>query len=151
MKRIMKFEKITALFLFIAVLLFSEACQIKKEALIEPPKDLSGIWRLSKVVRNSVEITSWVDSTGFRLELRNDNTYILQNNKIPFIVNTNGSWASDDPLYPFQLSFLQTDSTTAKIGNITTPVVKGERNFDITFSPGCFNNSYVYSFTKIND
>lgn len=147
----MKFKKLSASLLLVTVLIFSEACQVKKEALIEPPKDLSGIWRISKVVRNSVEITPWIDSAGFRLELRNDNTYILQNNRIPFIVNTNGTWAADDPLYPFQLSFLQTDSTNTKIGNITTPVVKAERNFDITFSPGCFRNTYVYSFTKIND
>lgn len=132
-------------------LIFLASCQVKKDVLIEPTKDLSGVWRISKVIRNSVEITSWVDTSNFRLELKNDKTYSLQNNKIPFIVNANGMWAADDPLYPFQLSFLQADSTTTKIGNITTPIVEGERNFDITFSPGCFRNIYVYSFTKINN
>ncbi len=127
------------------------ACQTEKEVFVEPMKDLSGTWRISKVVRNNGDITPWVDSTGFRLVLKSDNSYVLQNNNIPFIVNTNGTWSADDPLYPFNLSFLPADSSTTKVGNITTPIVKGERNFDITFSPGCFRNIYVYSFTKISD
>ena len=140
-----------SLYLLVGLVVLLSSCQLAKDALIEPPKDLSGVWRISKVVRNSSEITPWVDSTGFRLFLNSDNTYTLQNNNIPFIVNTNGTWSADDPLYPFQLSFLAADSTNTKTGNITTPVIKGQRNFDITFSPGCIRNVYVYSFTKIND
>ncbi|MEP6513727.1 MAG: DUF5004 domain-containing protein [Parafilimonas sp.] len=127
------------------------SCKTQKDSLVEPQKDLSGLWRISKVERNAAEITQWVDTTGFRLALQTDGTYTLQSNNIPFIVNTNGTWSADDPLYPFHLSFTATDSTTAKTGDITTPVQKGERNFEITFSPGCVQNTYVYTFTKISD
>ncbi len=132
-------------------MLLITGCKTEKDSLIEPRKDLSGIWRISKVERNAAEITQWVDTAGFRLALQPDGTYTLQNNNIPFIVNTNGEWSADDPLYPFHLSFTATDSATAKTGNITTPVQKGERNFEITFSPGCVQNTYVYTFTKISD
>ncbi len=139
------------LFACLLWLLAAASCKTEKDSLVEPQKDFSGTWRISQVVRNNTDITQWVDSTGFRLVLQSDGNYLLENNNIPFIVNSNGTWAADDPLYPFHLSFKSTDSTETKTGNITTPVTAGERNIQMTFSPGCFSNTYVYTFTKMND
>ncbi len=135
-------------FLLCSVVLFT-SCQTTKEALAEPQKDLNGTYKIVRITRNSVDITQYVDSAGFRLTLATDATYTLQSNNIPFLVNSNGKWSVDDPQYPYNLSFSPTDSTNTFIGLIGTPVAKGQRNLEVTFSPGCPANSYVYTFEKI--
>lgn len=142
-----------AVFRYLSFLLFGafilSSCQTTKESFTEPVKDLNGTYRITNVVRNSVDITQWVDSSGFRLMMMSDNTYTLQGNSIPFLVNSNGKWSVDDPQYPYNLTFNPTDSTNAFTGRIGTPVSKGQRGMQVTFSPGCPNNSYVYTFEKI--
>lgn len=130
-------------------ILFLASCKTTKEVLTEPQKDLNGTWKIVKVTRNTVDITPYIDSAGFRLTLANDNTYSLQNNNIPFVVNSNGTWTVDDPQFPYNLSFNPTDSSSTFIGNIGTPVSKGLRNLEVTFSPGCRANNYVYTFEKL--
>ena len=125
------------------------SCQTRKEALVEPVKDLNGTWKIAKVTRNTVDITQYIDSAGFRLTLANDKSYTLQSNNIPFLVNTNGKWSVDDPQYPYNLSFSPTDSSNTFTGGIGTPASKGLRNLEVTFSPGCHTNSYVYTFEKL--
>jgi len=135
--------------LLLLAIVFFASCQTTKEALTEPQKDLNGTYKILKITRNTVDITQYVDSTGFRLTLASDNTYTLQSNNIPFIVNSNGTFSVDDPQYAYHLSFTPTDSTKTFVGSIGTPVSKGERNLEVTFSPGCNANSYVYTFEKI--
>ncbi|HVU58950.1 MAG TPA: DUF5004 domain-containing protein [Puia sp.] len=130
--------------------LLAASCATKKEVFAEPVKDLTGSWRVSQVLRNASDITQYVDSTGFRLVLQSDKTYSLVSANIPFVVNSNGTWAADDPQYPYLLSFLPKDSATTIKANIGTPVSKGVRNLQVTFSPGCHSNSYIYIFEKIN-
>lgn len=141
-----KFYLVPMLMLLIA------SCKTQKDSFVEPIKDLSGIWGIQKVVRNDADITQYVDTANFRLTLNEDNSYSLQGNNIPFMVNgSGGTWATDDPLYPFHLSFTDSSDPTAKSGDITTPVVNGERGFTINFFPGCQFNTYVYTFTKISE
>ena len=130
-------------------ILFLASCKTTKDVLTEPQKDLNGTWKIVKVTRNTVDITQYIDSTGFRLTLANDNTYTLQSNNIPFVVNSNGKWSVDDPQFPYNLSFNPTDSSSTFTGSIGTPVSKGLRNLEVTFSPGCHANSYVYTFEKL--
>ncbi len=131
-------------------LVFMVACQKQKDVVPEEPvKDLVGKWALLKVVRNSVDITPYIDTTGFRLNLNSDETYTLENNDIPFVINSGGTWSADDPIYPYHISFKGSDSTNTVVANVATPVSKGKRNLDFTFSPGCLTNTYVYSFSKI--
>ncbi len=144
MKLIFKYSTL----LTIGMLIFV-SCKSTKDVIAEPVKDLNGRWRIVMVTRNTVDITQYVDSAGFRLTLGDDNTYTLENNNIPFLVNSNGSWSADDPQYPYNLSFTPNDSTTTFTGKIGTPVIKGVRNLEVTFSPGCAANSYVYMFEKI--
>ncbi|SRR5258706_7660576 len=134
---------------FIVVVTMS-SCTTKKEVLVEPVKDLNALWRIQTVTRNETDITQFIDSVGFRLTLSSDNTYTLQGNNIPFLVNAAaGTWSVDDPQYPHNITFKPTDSTNAFTGSIATPVAQGNRTLNITFSPGCHSNAYVYTFEKV--
>lgn len=139
----------TVLSTALAFAFLAMSCATKKEVFAEPLKALDGTWRVSQVLRNASDITQYVDSAGFRLILQPDKTYSLESNNIPFVVNSNGTWAADDPLYPYLLSFTPKDSATAIKANIGTPVSKGIRNLQVTFSPGCHSNTYVYIFEKL--
>jgi len=136
---------------FIAlVLLVATGCKTVKDSYVEPVKDLNSQWRIQTVLRNGTDITQYIDSAGFRLTLSSDKTYILEGNNIPFLVNASGKWSVDDPQYPYHLTFTPKDSANGFTGDIATPVSKGNRQLDITFSPGCRQNTYVYTFEKMN-
>lgn len=138
------------IFIPIVVIVTISSCLPKKEVLVEPVKDLNALWRIQTVTRNSADITQYIDSAGFRLTLSSDGTYTLQGNNIPFLVNSpSGKWVSDDPQYPYSLTFMPADSTSSFTGSIATPVAQGERTLSITFSPGCHANTYVYTFEKV--
>lgn len=145
----MKGTVTTVLSTALAFAILAMSCATKKEVFVEPMKTLNGTWRVSQVLRNASDITQYVDSAGFRLILQPDKTYSLEANNIPFVVNSNGTWEADDPLYPYLLAFTPKDSTTAIKANIGTPVSKGIRNLQVTFSPGCHSNTYVYIFEKL--
>ncbi|MBX3252784.1 MAG: DUF5004 domain-containing protein [Chitinophagaceae bacterium] len=134
----------------ILMVLVGTSCTIKKDVYTEPVKDLDALWRIQNVTRNSVDITQFVDSAGFRLTLSNDNTYTLSGNNIPFLVSDGtGTWSTDDPQYPYSLTFKPTDGAGSFAGSIATPASKGERTLSITFSPGCRSNTYIYTFEKV--
>ena len=138
------------IFIPVTLIILISACTPKKEILVEPVKDLNALWRIQNVTRNSADITQYIDSAGFRLMLSSDGTYTLQGNNIPFLVNSpSGKWTSDDPQYPYNLTFMPADSTNSFTGSIATPVAQGERILSITFSPGCHSNTYVYTFEKV--
>lgn len=130
-------------------LLLLAACQTQKEMVVEPQKDLSGEWHITKITRNAADITQWVDSAGFRLMLNSDYTYTLGVNNLPFLVGTNGTWKPDDPQYPYHLSFVPANSADSVSAGIGTPVIKGNRSLSITFSPGCNKNIYIYTMEKM--
>lgn len=138
-----------ACFIALALLLVT-GCKTNKDVFVEPVKDLNSNWRIQTVLRNGTDITQYIDSAGFRLTLSPDKTYTLEGNNIPFLVNSSGKWSVDDPQYPYHITFMPKDSTNGFTGNITTPVSKGSRQLDITFSPGCIKNTYIYSFEKMN-
>ena len=136
-------------FIALAVIV-TTGCKTHKDIFAEPVKELNAQWRLQTVLRNGTDITEYVDSAGFRLTLSTDSTYTLLGNNIPFLVNGSGRWSADDPQFPYHLTFTPADSTHGFAGNVATPVSKGNRRLDITFSPGCRQNTYVYSFEKMN-
>lgn len=144
---------ITAL-LFI-LLGFMSACNtfkddIAPDSYMEVPKQLDGKWQLKTVVRNGTDITEVMDFSQFRLIMNKDNTYTLEN-YLPFIVKKNGTWKTDDPTYPFFLTFQEEGVTWEAKIEITYPIVQGKRHITLTVSPGCSSNSYVYSFEKVEE
>jgi hypothetical protein len=122
----------------------------KPEQLFTPPepvKALSGNWQVIKATRNGTDITNRFDFTHFRVHF-SDSAYTIDS-LVPFIVSKPGTWAFDDPAYPFGISFKPTDSA-AKKSPLLYPVTNGQRNLIITFSPGCSLNSYQYTLQKAN-
>ena len=132
------------------LLLMAGLFACKPEHLIipsEPIKDVSGNWQIIKATRNGTDLTARFDFSHFRIRF-SDSSYTIDS-LVPFIVSKNGKWAFDNPNYPFYLSFTAMDSA-ARTSPLLYPVVNGQRNLIITFSPGCSLNSYQYTLQKAN-
>jgi hypothetical protein len=147
MRKIYKTRR-SQLLLIMAVVLMASSCKTEKilpqkEAL----KDITGNWQVIKATRNGTDLTSIVDFSQFRLKFTNGN-YTLEN-KLPFLVDQNGSFSLDDPQYPFKITFTATGAQPVSTA-FTYPIVNGKRQLSLTFSPGCANNSYVYVLQQVN-
>lgn len=141
--------------LFFALLCVVSACdifndEITPDSYVEIPKQLDGKWQLKTVVRNGTDITEVMDFSQFHLIMNRDSTYTIEN-YLPFLVKKNGTWKTNDPMYPFFLTFQEEGTTKEAKTKITYPIVQGKRNITLTISPGCSSNSYVYSFEKIEE
>ena len=113
----------------------------------EVAKNVGGVWKLKSVTRNDIDITSDMDFSKFELHITNDGRYHIEN-YLPFVVEKDGTWSTDDPLYPFQLSFLEDGATSSVNVDFNFPVVNGQRSLNITLSPGCANNVYTYTLER---
>ncbi|MEI3798311.1 MULTISPECIES: DUF5004 domain-containing protein [unclassified Chitinophaga] len=131
------------------LVLFINSCHRSEILVPEPVKDIAGEWRIVKAVRNGVDITTLTDFTKFRIRFTTDLQYTIEN-PLPFIVSKNGSYALDDPKYPFRISFSQTGISNPVSTTFTYPVVNGKRNINFTFSPGCAANTYDYTLERLN-
>lgn len=144
----MKRKNIFKALLMMAVVILAASCKTEKvlpqkEAL----KDISGNWQVIRATRNGTDLSGLVDFSKFKINF-NEGSYKLEN-KLPFLVATDGTFSLDDPLYPFKITF------TANGGQpiatpFTYPIVNGKRQLSISFSPGCANNTYVYVLQKTN-
>lgn len=119
------------------------------DEFVEVDKQLDGVWQLTAVERNGVDITEAMDFSQFRLHLNSDGSYELEN-RLPFPVRHNGVWSVDDPAHPFVLSFTENNSLGSVEVGIQYPIFEGQRRLSITHSPGCGTNSYEYLFVKSN-
>ncbi|MFX1707301.1 DUF5004 domain-containing protein [Chitinophaga sp. CC14] len=131
------------------LVLFINSCHRNEILVPEPVKDIAGEWRIVKAARNGVDITTLTDFTKFRIRFTTDLQYTIEN-PLPFIVSKNGSYALDDPKYPFRISFSQTGISNPVSTTFTYPVVNGKRNINFTFSPGCAANTYDYTLERLN-
>ncbi len=130
----------------LSILLFS----CNKDMLIpaESVKDLSGSWKIVSLVRNNQDdMTSRIDLTKFRLIFNEDNTYSFQDS-MAFIVSDPGSYSTDDPQYPFNLTLEPRNSTEQNKLEFGFPIVNGKRQINLSISPGCSKNTYKYVFEK---
>lgn len=116
----------------------------------EPIKDLSGVWKISGVTRNAIDISNQMDFSQFRLNLNADGTYSIDN-YLPFVVKENGTWKTDDPQYVYSLSFQENSATEPMKVDINYPISNGVRNMQISLSPGCSSNAYVYSMERVTN
>lgn len=136
-------------------LLTAVSCDSYKDSenpdkLVEADKNLSGVWQLTGVKRNDIDISTVMDFTSFRLHLEESGRYSLEN-RLPFPVSEAGFWEVDNPEYPFQLTFTEDGvAGEAEEVEIRYPIVDGKRQLCITHSPGCELNSYEYTFVKTN-
>ncbi len=116
----------------------------------ESTKDISGTWKIIKASRNGSDITALMDFTQFRINFNSDNTYTIDN-YLPFLVKSDGSWTLDDPQYPFNLILKENGSEAGVISGLSYPDVKGKRQINLSFSPGCRHNIYTYVFEKVSN
>lgn len=116
----------------------------------EIEKNLAGVWQLSEITRNGVEITNQMDCGQFKLHLEENGRYTLEN-RLPFPVSEDGVWKIDDPRHPFMISFKEDDVLGDPVEiEIQYPIVNGKRQLSITHSPGCESNNYIYVFVESN-
>ena len=144
--------KITALLFFAGMFLiacdtFSDSEKVDKYE--EGIKAINGNWQLKTVSRNGIDITNIMDFSQFHLLLNEDGTYKIQN-YLPFVVEApEGKWEIDNPQYPFHLKFFEAGTGETVTASMKFPTVNGKRIISISFSPGCYSNTYVYVFEKI--
>lgn len=113
----------------------------------EPLKDLSGVWTIESASRNGIDITEAYDFTKFELHLNPDGTFKMEN-YLPFVVKKDGTWATDDPIHPFHLTFKEDGASEATSVELKYPISNGERTLSIDLSPGCYSNTYVYKMKR---
>jgi len=135
------------LLLLLAPALFITSCKVEKIApQSESTKDISGSWKVIRATRNGTDITSIIDFSQFRVKFDSQGNYTLVNS-LPFLVTANGKYALDDPQYPFKITFTPTGGSTVSTA-FNYPIVAGSRQLNMTFSPGCPQNTYVYTLVK---
>jgi hypothetical protein len=143
-----KHNKIKQLLLMLVVVLLAASCKTEKiYPQKEAIKDISGNWQVVSASRNGTDLTNLIDFSQFMINFA-DGKYSLVN-KLPFLVNQDGTFALDDPNYPFKITFTATGKEAISTP-FTYPIVNGKRQLSISFSPGCANNTYVYVLQKSN-
>jgi hypothetical protein len=136
-------------FILTALCLLLYACKVEEVSPVgEAPKNISGSWKVLKATRNGTDITSAFDFTQFRVKFDSAGNYTIVN-RVPFLVNTNGTYSLDDPAYPFKITFTPQGGTAVatSFNYITT---SGIRQLNLTFVPGCDLNAYIYTLEKDN-
>jgi hypothetical protein len=127
----------------VAIMSCVMSCDDETDPVQEAPKELDGSWKIVKVFRNEVDISTSLDLSNFRINFKDDGTYTIEN-YLPFIVRGDGTFSLDDPQYPFRITFREAATQEALSTDLTYPVVLGKRQIHLSFSPGCVNNQYEY-------
>lgn len=150
------FLKLFVGLLLIAIVSMWSACKTN-ELMLEPAKNIEGTWKIAKVIRNNEDLTARVDTSRFSLTFQKDDTsaggesgsYTIVNGA-PFMVNKDGTWALNDPAYPFFLILTpKSDNKSVQI-SFHFPSVAGQNQIQLSFSPGCTSNTYEYLLKKVS-
>lgn len=133
--------------LITAICYLLASCKVEEIAPVaEAPKNIAGSWRIMKATRNGTDITAAFDFTRFRVKFDSTGSYSILN-RVPFLVNNDGTFALDDPAYPFQLTLTPQGGSA-----ISTPfnyvVTAGVRQLNLSFKPGCDLNTYIYTLER---
>lgn len=132
----------------VIAMLFIAGC--KKETAAtgdESVKDITGSWKIVKLIRNGEDMTQRIDLSKFRIVFNADNSYTLVD-KMAFVVDEPGTFKLDDPQYPFGLILTPQSSTESTKITFQFPVISGKRELSLTMSPGCESNIYQYFFER---
>lgn len=132
----------------LCTILFVAGCK-KEETSTgdESVKDITGSWKIVKLIRNGEDMTQRIDLSKFRIVFNSDNSYTLVD-KMAFVVDEPGTFKLDDPQYPFGLILTPQNSTESANITFQFPVISGKRELSLTMSPGCSSNTYQYFFEK---
>ena len=135
---------------FMILFIMLASCQTEEVTRVEALKNIEGSWKIVSASRNGTDLTDRIDFSQFRLNFIDNSTYTIEN-KLPFLISKNGTWSLDDPAYPFVITFTGEGSETPVSTNFDYPVVEGNRQINLKFSPGCSANSYQYTFEKVSE
>jgi len=126
------------------------SCKLEQVAPVpESNKDLTGTWKVLQATRNGTNLIPLFDFTQFSITFNGSaGTYTL-NNPIPFIELVNGKYSLDNPQYPFTITFTAAGGQPVPTA-FNYPIIDGSRQIIMTFSPGCPQNTYVFTLTKSN-
>ncbi|BAU52932.1 DUF5004 domain-containing protein [Mucilaginibacter gotjawali] len=138
-------------YLFIAAMaLLWTSCKMERIAPVtESKKDLTGTWKVVQATRNGTNLLPIYDFTQFsiKFDATTGNYNLL--NPVPFIVGADGKFSLDDPQYPYKLTFTATGGAAVATA-FNYPIINGTRQIIMTFSPGCSQNTYVFTLSKTN-
>jgi hypothetical protein len=152
MKKLDIFNKINFLLVILSILIWTSCKTDRIAPVVESTKDLTGTWKIVSATRNGTNLLPLVDTADINFNSFNivfsGANYTLST-PLPFIVSQGGTFALDNPQYPFQISFKPTGATSSTSTAFTYPIVDGVRVLTILFSPGCAQNVYSYSFEKV--
>lgn len=148
--------KIKQLLLFVFVAfgyLFHTSCEDEMANVVtdEPVKEITGSWKVTKLTRNSEDLSQRLDLSDFHIEFKEDGTYNVSE-QMPFVLEGgSGAYMLNDPQYPFSV-LMTADGTDDEVAvDFQYPVVKGKRQLNLTFSLGCTSTTYQYSFERENE
>jgi hypothetical protein len=138
-------------YLFIAALaILWTSCKIERIAPVaESTKDLTGTWKVIQATRNGTNLLPIFDFSQFSIKFDATTGNYNLINPVPFIVGTDGKFSLDDPQYPYQLTFTATGGQPVPTA-FNYPIINGARQIIMTFSPGCTQNTYVFTLSKSN-
>ncbi|MCB0688054.1 MAG: DUF5004 domain-containing protein [Saprospiraceae bacterium] len=126
-----------------------QSVTIPEGALQEHTVDLSGQWHVVQVTLNGTDITTVYDFEQIRLTLNMDQLptdFEIETGTAPFPVVENGQWYYNDPAYPTSISF--TADNHQRSVDFAAPPISGDSSFKISFTLGCPDNVYTYTFNK---
>ncbi len=145
------FNKLNCLCAVLLILAWA-SCKVEKAKIVsESSKDITGTWQIIRAVRNGTDITNafGVDLTPFTIQFKG-NSYTISN-RVPFIVDTLGTYSLDDPQIPASITFNPVGAK-AVASSFYYPIVSGARNIQLTFSANadCNANQYIYTLRQVN-
>jgi hypothetical protein len=141
-------------FLAIVSVSCEENVNIPEGAFQERARDISGNWAVTSVTRNGTAMTDRFDFSGFRLVITENENGGIQytiNNAAPFLVRSNGTITTDDPAYPFALTFQESGSSAGAVAELASPILSEHSPLILEFSTGCGANVYSYAFEKVEN
>ena len=142
--------------IIISLLIFSceDEAYINPDGFTEKTIDISGSWKLDKILQNGNDITDFVNVQDFELNFSYDISnkpwfFDITKSGVPFATElSSGSWEFDDITYPTEINF--TDhvrvNVVAKIADL--PLVPQRNVLVVEFQSDCSDNVYVYTLTK---
>jgi hypothetical protein len=126
------------------------SCKVQEVAPVaESTKDLTGTWKVIKATRNGTNLLPIFDFSQFSITFTGSSGAYTLNNPVPFIVPANGKFSLDDPQYPYSITFTAAGGTPVATA-FNYPIINGARQIIMTFSPGCSQNTYVFTLSKSN-
>jgi len=139
-----------AYLLIIAMALLWTSCKIERIAPVtESQKDLTGTWKVVQATRNGTNLVPLYDFSQFSIKFNAASGAYNLINPVPFIVDVDGKFSLDDPQYPYKLTFTATGAQPVATA-FNFPIINGTRQIIMTFSPGCAQNTYVFTLSKSN-